>query len=160
VAGGGAGLRSPALGDLKGKGERILVVDDEGTIRGLVARILVENGYRTFEAAGVAEALKMFGGEGGHLDLVLADVVLGDGSGVDLADGFLAREPNLRVLLTSGYTDERLTWAAICERGYRFLQKPFMAVDLLRAVRTALKSEAEVTRNEYEVAATGRTDRS
>ena len=146
--------RGPGLEDLKGKGERILVVDDEGTIRGLVARILTENGYRTSEAGGVAEALEKSGGEAGRFDLVLTDVVLLDGNGVGLADNLLVREPDLRVLLTSGYTDERLTWATICERGYHFLQKPFLAADLLRAVRTALQSEAEVTRSKQEMTAT------
>ncbi|MFH1221314.1 MAG: PAS domain-containing protein [Candidatus Eisenbacteria bacterium] len=143
----------PALRDLKGEGERILVVEDEDTIRGLVARILQEDGYVTFEAAGVAEALRVFGAEDGRFNLLLTDVVLTDGTGVDLADDLLARDPGLKVLLNSGYTDERLTWAAICERGYHFLQKPFMAIDLLRAVRTALNGEEGAASQGQEVAA-------
>jgi PAS domain S-box-containing protein len=128
-----------ALCDFRGKGERILVVEDEAPVRRLVCRILREGNYTVTDAASAGEALKVFEREEGRFDLVVSDVVLSDGSGISLIDRLVSVKPTLRVLLNSGYCDDRLKRAAICERGYRLILKPFTMIDLLRAVRAALE---------------------
>lgn len=128
-----------SLQRFQGQGERVLVVEDEDSVRELVARILTENGYTVVEAAGVVGALRVFDRENAQFDLVVSDVVLSDGNGVDLIDQLRSRKPTLAILLNSGYTDERSQWAAICEKGFRFLHKPFTLIDLLQAVRSALE---------------------
>jgi len=60
-------------------------------------------------------------------------------SGLELVDQLLSREPELRVLLSSGYTDQRLQWSVIRERGFRFIQKPYALTDLFRAIREAIE---------------------
>ena len=74
-------------------GERILVVEDEASVRDLAATILRKNGYEVFEAPNVAEALRIYEQEDGRFDLVFSDVVLPDRSGVQLADELLERAP-------------------------------------------------------------------
>jgi len=126
--------------DLQGSGERILVVEDEEGLRGVSERVLNKNGYVVFSAANALEALDVFERENGNVHLIFSDVVLPDKTGIELVDELLARNPDLRVLLSSGYTDQRSQWPVIQKRGYRFLQKPYMLPDLLQAVKEVLKS--------------------
>jgi CheY-like chemotaxis protein len=128
----------------RGGGERVLVVEDEDPVRELVIEVLETNGYHTEQAAGVKEGLAIFDREGGNFDLVLSDVVLGDGTGLDLVGEVIARKPGIKILLNSGYTDEKSQWPEIHARGYSFLHKPFTVVNLLRAVKAALLSETKV----------------
>ena len=123
----------------QGKDERILLVEDEEGVREFITRVLRENNYVVFVAASAKEALDIFEKEKGDFDLVFSDVVLPDEKGTDLVDQFLAEKPGLRVLLTSGYTDERSDWQKIRERGHLLLQKPYSTYDLLCAVRKALE---------------------
>jgi signal transduction histidine kinase len=124
-----------SLQGLQGRGERILLVEDEDHVREYTKAILRENGYVIFEAANPEEALDVFRREKGYFHLVFSDVVLPGRSGVQLADQLLAQRPDVLVLLSSGYTDERCQWPVIRERGYRYLQKPYSLVDLLQTVR-------------------------
>jgi PAS domain S-box-containing protein len=128
-----------SLEDLQGNGERILVVEDEGEIRELVARVLDKNNYIVFKAANAKEAMDIFEREEGRFHLIFSDVVLSDKGGLQLADYLLSRNPQLRVLLSSGYIDEKSQWSIIHERGFRFLQKPYTLLGLLQAIREALE---------------------
>ncbi|TET45565.1 PAS domain S-box protein [candidate division TA06 bacterium] len=122
----------------KGRGERVLVVEDEDDVRELAESVLRDNGYTVFAVVDRREALYIFSREGGKFDLVFSDIVLPDGSGVNLVERFVARKPELRVLLASGYTEEIANWQTFEEKGYHFLQKPYAVTDLLCAVRELL----------------------
>ena len=114
-----------SIQDCHGKGERILLVEDDDEIREFAKRVLFESGYVGFEAANAEEALSIFGKEKGDFHLVFSDVVLPVKSGLQLVEQLLCRKPELKVLLTSGYTDQKSQWPVICEKGYRFIQKPY-----------------------------------
>ncbi|MDY7041237.1 MAG: ATP-binding protein, partial [Chloroflexota bacterium] len=126
------------LGELKGNGERILLVEDDASIRKFTGRVLDENGYVVLEAADAEEALGIFEREGGQVHLVFSDVVLPGQSGVQLAEKLLSSHPDLQVLLSSGYTDQKSQWTFIQEKGFRFLQKPYTFPRLLRTIREAM----------------------
>jgi len=132
------------LKDLQGKNERILVVEDEKAVRELAGAILRKNGYSVIEAANTQEALNIFEQEKGNFHLVLSDVVLPDQTGLELVDQLILRQPKLRVILVSGYPDQKAQWTAIRERGYRFLQKPYTLTDLLRMVREVIEPGSTV----------------
>jgi PAS domain S-box-containing protein len=119
---------------VRGAGQRILLVEDEEAVRELASRALRENGYVVFEAGAYEEALELFEHEGGNFDLVFSDVVLPDKSGIRLIDTLLSRRPDLQILVSSGYTDQKSQWPAIQEKGFRFLQKPYSLVDLLGTI--------------------------
>jgi len=129
-----------SLDELKGAGERILVVEDEDELRDLALRMLRGKGYRVEGAATVAEALQVFDREQGNFNLVFSDVVLSDQSGLQLVEELLARKPDLKALLTSGYADEKVQWPIIQARKYPFLQKPYSLISLLKTIAEVLKS--------------------
>jgi signal transduction histidine kinase len=128
-----------SLEELQGSGERILLVEDEEDVREFLTRALRENGYVAFAAANAKEALDIFEREKEYLHLVLTDVVLPDLSGLELVDQLLSRNPQLLVLMSSGYTDDKSQWPVIRERGFPFLQKPYALADLLRVIREVIK---------------------
>lgn len=128
-----------SLRELQGSGKRILLVEDEEGVRGFATRVLRENGYVVFEAVDAREALDIFEKEKGNFHLVFSDVVLPDKSGLELVDQLLSRKPEFRILLSSGYVDQKSQWSAIRERGFQFIQKPYNLPDLLRAIREAVE---------------------
>jgi len=128
-----------SIQDYQGKGERILLVEDDDGIREFAKRVLFESGYVGFEAANAEEALNIFKRENGNFHLIFSDVVLPEKSGIQLVEQLLSRTPELKVLLTSGYTDQKSQWSVIREKGYRFIQKPYALTDLLRVVREVIE---------------------
>lgn len=74
-----------------------------------------------------------------NFHLIFSDVVLKDKSGLQLVEDIFSKKPGLKVLLTSGYTDQKSQWAIIKEKGYRFIQKPYALIDLLRTLREILE---------------------
>lgn len=125
----------------RASGERILVVEDERTVRDLAVRILRQHGYEVFEASTVGDALDLVEREGGCLDLVFSDVVLPDSSGIQLAETLARTCPELPVLLSSGHADERSQYEAIRDGDIPFLPKPYSLPQLLAAVENIVRSD-------------------
>jgi signal transduction histidine kinase len=122
-------------GRLRGEGERILVVEDNAKLRCVLVRQLHELGYRVIEAENAAEALTMLDGNE-PVDLLLSDVVMpGKLDGVGLAGEFVARRPEGRVLLTSGFPGTRLNDLGGFATNLRLLDKPYRRQDLARVLR-------------------------
>ena len=119
----------------QGRGERILVVEDESNVAEFNQKALSQYGYSVFLAKNFREAKEIFQNEKGGFQLVFSDVVLPDGNGIDLMEEFLRIQPDLQVILSSGYTDHRLQWPLVQTRGHRFLQKPYSLIDLLKAIQ-------------------------
>jgi signal transduction histidine kinase len=124
----------------RGKGERILLIEDEPSVRNLATTVLRRHGYEVLPGASALEAQDLFNLAKGQIDLLFSDVVLPGKTGIELADQLLALKPGLNVLLSSGYADERARWSIIEDRGYRFLQKPYPVASLLRTVHHILAS--------------------
>jgi two-component system, cell cycle sensor histidine kinase and response regulator CckA len=122
----------------RGRGETILVVEDEENVRRLAARLLEAAGYEVLEAGGLSEALDACDGGSRTIDLLLTDVVLPEASGPEVAERLHEQQPDMRVLLTSGYGDEVLHRHGVDGEGAAFLTKPFTRDTLLRAVAAAL----------------------
>lgn len=132
------GEETPSIEKLRGAGERILLVEDEEDVKVLAERILRESGYVVLAARDAEEALKIFEAEKGNFDIVFSDVVLPDQSGLNLVGSLLRKKPGLGVLLASGYNQDATSWRRIRERGYRFIQKPYVLPVLLRVIRELL----------------------
>ncbi|HVW88330.1 MAG TPA: ATP-binding protein, partial [Gaiellaceae bacterium] len=115
-------------------GERILVVEDDDVVRGLVTEALREAGYRVDAAASSAEAIER--ASDANVDLLITDVVMPRMGGDLLAHELRRRRPGLRVVFTSGYPSD-LASGRIGDRDH-FLQKPFSIDELLAAAATAL----------------------
>jgi signal transduction histidine kinase len=127
-----------SLKELQGHYERILLVEDEDAVREFAAKALGENGYTVFEATSAEEALEIFKREKGKLHLIFSDMVLPGKSGLELVEQLLSINPEISVLLSSGYMDDKSQYPLIREKGLRFLQKPYTLPDLLKAIRVAV----------------------
>ncbi len=126
-------------GDAAGCGT-ILVVEDEPALRQLTARVLESRGYGVLAAATGQEAMLTARTHPGRLDLLLTDVVMPGMGGRELAERLMAEMPGLRVLYTSGYTDDDILRHGVSERDAPFLAKPFTPDELVERVRALLDS--------------------
>lgn len=123
------------------RGETIMVIDDEPGVRMVATRILQRSGYHVVAASGGAEALRMLEELEGGLDLVLTDIVMPGTSGTELAELILDRDPGLRIMYMSGYTDDQVLRRGVRWDEVHFLQKPFEAAQLVWRVREVLERQ-------------------
>jgi PAS domain S-box-containing protein len=121
-------------------GETILLVEDEDMVREPTRRILARNGYKVLSASNADEALRVAHGHSGTISLLLTDVVMPGRSGKDLAAEVCRLRPGSRVLYMSGYNQEVGIHGGEPDVGLNLIEKPFMAVDLLRAIRKIIDS--------------------
>jgi signal transduction histidine kinase len=121
-----------------GRGETVLVVEDDASVRQLTTRILKQAGYEVLDAESLLEALAVTRARQGALDLLLTDMVLPDGSGSEVAERISQLRPDVRVLFVSGYTDDPALRRGISEREIEFLGKPFSPSVLVSRVREVL----------------------
>jgi two-component system, cell cycle sensor histidine kinase and response regulator CckA len=135
------GTEPEAAATSSGQGERILLVEDEDDVRRFAGAALEGAGYTVFEAANVADALRLVEQHDGYFDLVFCDMILPDRTGIELVGELRARYPDLHVLLASGYADQRAHWGTVREEGYPYMQKPYGLTQLLAAVRETLHTE-------------------
>jgi PAS domain S-box-containing protein len=120
----------------RGRGERVLIVEDEQGAREGLAEILTSLGYTVFAAASGEDA-QVVPAEP-PFDLLLTDLMLPGVAGPALAAEMAGRWPRLRVILMSGYTEDEAVKGRIAAELVRFLQKPFGMARLAREVRAAL----------------------
>ena len=124
--------------------ETVLVVEDEHSVRSLVRNLLSSKGYRVLEAENGVRALEIWTKRGESIDLLLSDMVMPGGlSGLDLARQFRQDRPGLRVLLTSGYSDESLGLDFSAMDGIDFMSKPYHPERLARQVRECLDADGK-----------------
>lgn len=125
-----------------GSGEGILVVEDDPAVLHLAIRALHMAGYRVIGCRTVAEARKAFQEMGEKVDLVVSDMGLPDGRGVDLVREFLKARPTLAAFLVSGYSDIRSSPEEIEESGLDLLRKPFAPDALMQKVQKHLRERS------------------
>src|SRR4051812_35517490 len=125
---------------LPGRGETVLVAEDDPSVRTLVKSVLERNGYRVLVAEDGLAALELARLEQGRIDLLLSDVVMPGMNGRALRDALLELYPRLRVLFMSGYTGDVLTGLAGLDRDVSLVSKPFTPETLLGGIRKLLGS--------------------
>ncbi len=122
----------------RGKGERILVVEDEKNLRVLAVRMLTEQGYEVLAADSAEEAVQVFEKERGRVDLLFVDVIMTGESGVKLVERLRSVHPSLPVLLTSGYSDEKAHSDELAAQNLPLLNKPYDLNTLFHRIREIL----------------------
>ena len=124
----------------RGRGERILLIEDEPEVRNLAAHVLKSFGYTVTVAESALAARAACAAAPQPFDALFSDIALPDGNGILLADEFRLRQPGLPVLLCSGYSDALTRWTDIGTKGYHFLQKPYPAAALLSLLHHVLET--------------------
>jgi PAS domain S-box-containing protein len=125
-----------------GGSETILVVEDDALVRGFVITQLKNLGYKTISANDSRAAIAAVD-RGEPFDLLFTDVIMPGGvSGRELARAVAKRRPGIRVLYTSGYTDNVVVHHGRLDEGVLLLTKPYRKPQLARMVRQALDGGA------------------
>ena len=127
-----------AAAEIRGGDETILIVEDDPLVRQYVVTQIGSLGYATLAAANAPEALALLGANPG-IDLLFTDVIMpGPMNGRQLADEAVRRRPDLKVLYTSGYTENAILHHGRLDEGVLLLAKPYRKAELAAMLRTAL----------------------
>jgi two-component system, cell cycle sensor histidine kinase and response regulator CckA len=118
--------------------ETILLVEDEASVRTSARRLLERHGYTVVEARHGVEALQLAEEPGRYFDLVVTDVVMPEMGGRELVERLRARQPSLKVLFMSGYTERAISVDGTMPPGTAFVEKPFTVDQLIRRLRKVL----------------------
>jgi signal transduction histidine kinase len=120
--------------------ESILIVEDDTLVREYVVTQIKRFGYHTLAASNAVEGLAIINGPE-RIDLLFTDVIIPGGmNGRQFATEALRRRPALKVLYTSGYTENAIVHHGRLDAGVLLLPKPYVSADLARMIRTALAS--------------------
>ena len=125
--------------DLTGN-ERILIVEDEESVRAFSARALKATGYEVFEAASGEEALEVLDGINDKIDLLISDVVMPEMDGPTLLTHVRQRLPDLKVIFVSGYAEESVRKDIADDRSVEFLAKPYSLDQINSKVKEVLSA--------------------
>jgi PAS domain S-box-containing protein len=121
-----------------GTGETVLVVDDEPSVRMLIAEVLDELGYSAIEAADGVSGLKVLRSDV-RIDLLITDVGLAGGlNGRQMVDAARANRPDLKVLFITGYAENAAIGNGHLERGMHVLTKPFAMERLAARIQSII----------------------
>jgi CheY-like chemotaxis protein len=124
--------------------ETILVVEDESSLRQLACNILESQGYHVLSANNGKQGLRMAREcKAGPIGLVVTDVIMPEMGGKMMAEWLKAVYPDLKILFTSGYTDDALGQHGVLEPGIVFLPKPYSPAALAHKVREILDLKAK-----------------
>lgn len=119
--------------------ETILVVEDEASVRRAVRQVLKRLGYTVLEASDGKAAMELWSEHAGHVDLLFSDMVMPGGlTGLDLAEKFRQDQPDLKVIITSGYNPEMAGQITPTTGEIVYLQKPYQIAAMSSVLRECL----------------------
>jgi PAS domain S-box-containing protein len=131
-------LKLPATAAARGRGETILAVEDDSTVRMILADVLKELGYQVRVASDAREAIPILQSDS-RLDLLVSDVMLPHVNGRKLAEIARGFRPGLKVLFVTGYAENWMSRDDFLEPGMDILIKPFALPDLGAKVRALIE---------------------
>ncbi|NOU34109.1 MAG: response regulator [Polyangiaceae bacterium] len=121
-----------------GRGETILLAEDDDMVREMLAKVLRGQGYRVIEAIDGQAAIDAFRAESAHIALVLTDLMMPRRSGLELVDAVLAFRQGTPIVVMSGYTSDPAGASRLGALGLRILNKPTSPSQVLTAIRQTI----------------------
>ncbi len=131
----------PSHSNLRGP-EVVCLVEDDDNVRNLARLAVQDKGYVVLHACSAKDALNVLERHPGPIDMLVTDVVMPGISGRELADIFKSKFSTIKILYTSGYTDDTVVRHGILEAEVAFLQKPYTPASLIKKVRQVLDQKA------------------
>lgn len=125
--------------DLSGNGELILLVEDNKDVLQFLGEVLEAHGYKALLTETLREARNAFAERGSEIDLLFTDVMLPDGTGIELAREVHGENSELPILVGSGYTPSPEDQEFIAQDAKAFLPKPYRITDILMSLFSALR---------------------
>jgi CheY-like chemotaxis protein len=132
----------PLIVPPKGKGELILVVDDEEAVRFVTSQILESNGYRTLLASRGTEAVARYLEKGGEISLVLTDIHMPGMGGLEAISVLQRLNPRLRIVVTTGASTAIADEDLMKIGTEAFIKKPFDVIQLLETLHRVLRKNS------------------
>jgi len=131
---------------LKGRGEMILAIEDEESLRDYLQTILEENGHKVLLASDGKEGLQIYMEHVHEISLVLLDMGLPGIGGAEVLAKLVTINPKVKVISVSGYIEPEVQSGALENGAVDFLPKPYLMGDLLTKVHRTLQRTEETTR--------------
>jgi len=131
-------IEGGSAGELPRGTETVLLVEDATAVRSVIRQVLERLGYTVLDAADGQLALEVAARHHGPIDLVITDIVMPALGGREMAERLRKVRPEIRILYTSGYTDDAIVRSGVLDAQFVFMQKPFTPETLAAKVREAL----------------------
>ena len=132
-------VKNDELEETFGGSETILLAEDSASLREMAREYLESVGYTVLEAATGKDALDQAKSFSGTIQLLLTDVVMPGMSGPELAHQIGCLRPGIKIIFTSGYTDDAIIRQGVLDPAIAFIQKPYRPKALARKIREVLK---------------------
>ena len=124
-----------------GRGETVLLVEDEPALLRMTQMVLEELRYRVLAASTSGKAIRLAEEHAGEIQLIITDVVMPEMNGRDLAERLQSRYSSMKILFMSGYTADVIANKGVLDEGMNFIQKPFSTKEIAVKVREALRKK-------------------
>lgn len=131
-------VRDDQAKTVQGGHETVLLVEDEEIVRDMCVKVLDEWGYKVLQAADGNAAIALSGRYKERIDLLMTDVVMPGMNGRELATQLISCRPEMKVLFTSGYTEDAIVHHGVLDDEVSFLGKPFSPSVLVKKIRQVL----------------------
>ena len=125
----------------KGKGELVLLVEDDPAVLDLAKNMIERIGYRVIKANHPEEAIKLAEKHCDEIMLLLTDIVMPNMHGKELAKHITGLCPKIRILFMSGYTADVIAHHGVLDENISYIQKPFSSDNIAQKIREVLASE-------------------
>ena len=129
--------------DLARGNETILVVDDDDSIRNMIVDTLKPLGYTILEASCAEDALEISRLSANKIDMVLSDVIMPGMNGPQLIDAIKQNQPDIQVIMMSGYTDNAITHQEVLQKNYTMLNKPLLPTTIAVKIRNIFDNKQD-----------------
>jgi len=127
---------------VEGGSETVLLAEDQASIRDVLREFLESKGYKVLEAQNGSQALEIARHYPGSIDVVVTDVIMPQGRGLELAERMTELYPEIRVIFMSGYSADALVEnRLLSERSMTLIQKPFDPEELAQKIRESLSRD-------------------